>query len=103
MCQVFIEKAKSMKQENMLGFLGTLISSYLAKIIVIWDNAYFFQYFKQIVNLPIAKRLVCLPEYKKFFSFEITHALFQIGKVVKKLNQKQPLQGGNPNLGLKKD
>ena len=35
MCQVFVEKAKSMKQENMLGFLGTLISSYLAKIIVI--------------------------------------------------------------------
>ena len=25
MCQIFIEKAKCMKQENMLGFLGTLI------------------------------------------------------------------------------
>ena len=45
MCQVFVEKAKSMKQENMLGFLGTLISSYLAKIIVIWprvDGSKFF-------------------------------------------------------------
>ena len=73
------------------------------KLLLFWDNAYFFQYFKQIVNLSIAKRLVCLPEYKKFFSFEITHALFQIGKVVKKLNQKQPLQDGNPNLGLKKE
>ena len=41
MCQVFVEKAKSMKQENMLGFLGTLISSYLAKIIVIWHNFIF--------------------------------------------------------------
>ena len=35
MCQVFVEKAKSMKQENMLGFLGTLILSYLAKMDVI--------------------------------------------------------------------
>ena len=42
MCQVFVEKAKRMKQENMLGFLGTLISSYLAKIIVIWFKEVYF-------------------------------------------------------------
>ena len=49
MCQMFVEKAKSMKQENMLGFLGTLILSYLAKTNVIWIiaiiNKFFGHYF----------------------------------------------------------
>ena len=38
MCQIFIEKAKCMKQENMLEFLGTLILSYLAKTDVICND-----------------------------------------------------------------
>ena len=35
-CQIIMKKAKTQSNKNILGYLGTLIISYLAKYIFIW-------------------------------------------------------------------